>query len=96
MSSALNLLSISVTLSYFKMFVYQEVNKLTGQLPGHMRYDDIVLQLVNLHRNRRYFVIKLHTWFCLSYFLKTSESTISEFLTEKQKLLKKVITLFAI
>jgi predicted transcriptional regulator len=25
------------------------------------------LQLVNLHRNRRYFVIKLHTWFCLSY-----------------------------
>ena len=30
------------------------------------------LQLVNLHRNRRYFVIKLHTWFCLSYFLKTS------------------------
>ena len=24
-----------------------------------------------LHRNRRYFVIKLHTWFCLSYFLKT-------------------------
>ena len=24
----------------------------------------------NLHRNRRYFVIKLHTWFCLSYFLK--------------------------
>ena len=29
------------------------------------------LQLVNLHRNRRYFVIKLHTWFCLSYFLKT-------------------------
>jgi hypothetical protein len=30
------------------------------------------LQLVNLHRNRRYFVIKLHTWFCQSYFLKTS------------------------
>ena len=30
------------------------------------------LQLVNLHRNRRYFVIKLHTWCCLSYFLKTS------------------------
>ena len=30
------------------------------------------LQLVNLHRNRRYFVIKLHTWFCLSYFLKTN------------------------
>jgi hypothetical protein len=30
------------------------------------------LQLVNLHRNRRYFVIKLHTWFCLSYVLKTS------------------------
>jgi hypothetical protein len=29
------------------------------------------LQLVNLHRNRRYFVIKLHTWFHLSYFLKT-------------------------
>ena len=28
------------------------------------------LQHVNLHRNRRYFVIKLHTWFCLSYFLK--------------------------
>jgi hypothetical protein len=25
-----------------------------------------------LHRNRRYFVIKLHTWFCLSYFLKTN------------------------
>ena len=23
------------------------------------------LQLVNLHRNQRYFVIKLHTWFCL-------------------------------
>ena len=30
------------------------------------------LQFVNLHRNRRYFVIKLHTWFCLSYFLKTN------------------------
>jgi hypothetical protein len=30
------------------------------------------LQLVNLHRNRWYFVIKLHIWFCLSYFLKTS------------------------
>ena len=30
------------------------------------------LQLVNLHRNRRYFVRKLHTWFCLSYFLKTN------------------------
>ena len=30
------------------------------------------LQLVNLHRNRRYFLIKLHTWFCLSYFLKTN------------------------
>ena len=31
------------------------------------------LQLVNLHRNRRFFVIKLHTWFCLSYFLKTNK-----------------------
>jgi hypothetical protein len=30
------------------------------------------LQLVDLHRNRRYFVIKLHTWFCLSYSLKTN------------------------
>ena len=30
------------------------------------------LQLVNFHRNRRYFVIKLHTWLCLSYFLKTN------------------------
>jgi hypothetical protein len=30
------------------------------------------LQLVNLHRNRRYFVIKLHTWFSLSYILKTN------------------------
>jgi hypothetical protein len=30
------------------------------------------LQLVNLHRNWRYFVIKLHTWFCLSHFLKTN------------------------
>ena len=30
------------------------------------------LQLVNLHRNRRYFVIKLHTWCCISYFLKTN------------------------
>jgi hypothetical protein len=30
------------------------------------------LQLVNLNRNRRYFVLKLHTWFCLSYFLKTN------------------------
>ena len=30
------------------------------------------LQRVNLQRNRRYFVIKLHTWFCLSYFLKTN------------------------
>ena len=30
------------------------------------------LQLVNLHINRRNFVIKLHTWFCLSYFLKTN------------------------
>ena len=30
------------------------------------------LQLVNSHGNQRYFVIKLHTWFCLSYFLKTN------------------------
>jgi hypothetical protein len=30
------------------------------------------LQLVNLHRNRGYFVTRLHTWFCLSYFLKTN------------------------
>ena len=30
------------------------------------------LQFVNLHRNRRYFVIKFHTWLCLSYFLKTN------------------------
>jgi hypothetical protein len=30
------------------------------------------LQLVNLHRNQRYFVIKLHTWFCLPYILKTN------------------------
>ena len=30
------------------------------------------LQLVNLHRNWRYFFIKLHIWFCLSYFLKTN------------------------
>jgi hypothetical protein len=29
-------------------------------------------QLANLHRNRRYFVINLHKWFCLSYFLKTN------------------------
>jgi hypothetical protein len=29
-------------------------------------------QLVNYHRNRRYFVIKLHTWCFLSYFLKTN------------------------
>ena len=36
------------------------------------RYSQRQLQLLNLHRNRRYFVIKLHTWFCLSYFLKTS------------------------
>ena len=34
--------------------------------------DTAQLQLVNLYRNRRYFVIKLHTWFCLSYFLKTN------------------------
>jgi hypothetical protein len=26
----------------------------------------------NFHRNRRYFVIKLHIRFCLSYFLKTN------------------------
>ena len=30
------------------------------------------LQLINVHRNRKYFVIKLHTWFCLSYFFKTN------------------------
>jgi hypothetical protein len=30
------------------------------------------LQLVNLHRNGWYFVITLHTWFCLSYFMKTN------------------------
>ena len=34
-------------------------------------------QLVNLHRNQRYFVIRLHTWFCLSYFLKTSINCIA-------------------
>jgi hypothetical protein len=32
------------------------------------------LQLVNLHRNRKYFVIKLDTWFCLSYFLKSNKT----------------------
>ena len=31
-----------------------------------------LLQLVNLHRNRRYFVIEFHTWFCLSCFMKTN------------------------
>jgi hypothetical protein len=31
-----------------------------------------IIILVNLHRNRRYFVLKLHTWFCLSHFLKTN------------------------
>ena len=30
------------------------------------------LQLANLHRNRRYFVIKFHTWYFLSHFLKTN------------------------
>ena len=30
------------------------------------------LQLVKIYRNRTYFVINLHTWFCLSYFLKTN------------------------
>ena len=30
------------------------------------------LQLVHLHRNRRYFVIKFQTWFCLSYFMNTN------------------------
>jgi hypothetical protein len=29
-----------------------------------------LLQLVNLHRNRRYFVIKLNTWFCFIIFLE--------------------------
>ena len=28
------------------------------------------LQLINLHRNRRYFVIKLHTWFLSIIFLE--------------------------
>ena len=27
--------------------------------------DTAQLQIVNLHRNRRYFVINLHSWFCL-------------------------------
>jgi hypothetical protein len=31
-----------------------------------------VEKTVDTHKNRRYFVIKLHTWFCLSYFLKTN------------------------
>ena len=38
------------------------------------------LQLVNLYRNRRYFVIKLHTWFCLSYFLKTNIENVIAFI----------------
>jgi hypothetical protein len=41
------------------------------------------LQLVNLHRNRRYFVIKLHTWFCLSYFLKTNIKLYSRNMIDK-------------
>ena len=45
---------------------YQEQEIVIGS------YCNLPLQLVNLHRNRRYFVIKLHTWFCLSYFLKTN------------------------
>ena len=46
------------------------------------------LQLVKLHRNRRYFVIKLHTWFCLSYFLKTNIQFLSIiFLEDKHKIL---------
>ena len=31
-----------------------------------------ILSFNPYNRNRRYFVIKLHTWFCLSYFLKTN------------------------
>jgi hypothetical protein len=45
------------------MFVFKKLKLPVGVSP---------LQLVNLHRNRRYFVIKLHTWFCLLYFLKTN------------------------
>jgi hypothetical protein len=54
---------VSMNFYFFKFQVNNTLKLPVGVSP---------LQLVNLHRNRRYFVIKLHTWFCLSYFLKTS------------------------
>ena len=55
------LLHLSICYEYQQLFQHRICFSIQPQLP-----------LVNLHRNRRYFVIKLHTWFCLSYFLKTN------------------------
>ena len=55
------LLHLSISYEYQQFFQHRICFSIQPQL-----------QLVNLHRNRRYFVIKLHTWFCLSYFLKTN------------------------
>ena len=53
---------------YMHLFVLVQDKNTSLKLPVGVS----PLQLVNLHRNRSYFVIKLHTWFCLSYFLKTN------------------------
>ena len=55
------LLHLSILYEYQQFFQHRICFSIQSQL-----------QLVNLHRNRRYFVIKLHTWFCLSYFVKTN------------------------
>ena len=53
--------------------IYQYFMSITSFFQHRICFSiQLQLQLVNLHRNRRYFVIKLHTWFCLSYFLKTN------------------------
>jgi hypothetical protein len=58
----------NINFFYMHLFVLVQDKNTSLKLPVGVS----PLQLLNLHRNRRYFVIKLHTWFCLSYFLKTN------------------------
>ena len=63
---------LKTNIKFYSVYQYcMSINSFFNTL-SVSRYNTLQLQLVNLHRNRRYYVIKLHTWFCLSYFLKTN------------------------
>ena len=59
-----------IILQYYSWFIFKYLQDKNTSLKLPVGVSPF--QLVNLHRNQRYFVIKLHTWFCLSYFFKTN------------------------